>query len=123
VGNNVMVSLIMTMVAMVPIVAMLSLSISMYKWQQQHVKVEDFADEYIYACRKMAHVETHYNNINEVPKDQRGKMSNCDNRMLYYKGRCELDSSKFYCSNSAIEGYLILRGIENAERSAGFTTT
>ena len=118
-----MVSLIMTIVAMVPIVTILSLSISMYKWEQQQIKAEDFADEYIYACRKMAQAETHYNNINEVPKDRIGKMSSCDDRMLYYKGRCELDSSKLFCSNSAIEGYLILRGIENAERPAGFTTT
>ena len=50
-------------------------------------------------------------------------LSSCDDRMLYYKGRCELDSSKVFCSNSALEGYLILRGIENAERPIGFTRT
>lgn len=38
-----------------------------------------------------------------------------------YKWRCELDSSKFFCSNSALDGYLILRGIENTERPAVFT--
>ena len=61
------------------------------------------------------------------PKDPIGKMtkvlSSCDDRMLYYKGRCELDSSKVFCSNSALEGYLILRGTENAERPAGYTRT
>jgi hypothetical protein len=115
VENNVLVSLIMTIVAMVPIVTMLSLSISLYKWEQQHIEAENFADEYIYACRKTAYAQTHHNNINEVPKDRMGKMAICDDRMLYYKGRCELDSSRFFCSNSAIKGYLILRGIENVE--------
>ena len=122
-----MVSLTMTIVAMVPMVAMLSLSVSMYKWEQQHMEAERIAEEYIYTCREAAYAITHLNSINEIPKDPIGKMtkvlSSCDDRMLYYKGRCELNSSKVFCSNSALEGYLILRGIENAERPAGFTRT
>jgi hypothetical protein len=122
-----LVSLIMTIVAMVPIVAMLSLSVSMYKGEQQHLDAETIAEDYIYTCREAAYAKTHLNSINEIPKDQIGKMtkvlSSCDGRMLYYKGRCELNSSKVFCSNSALEGYLILRGIENAERPAGFTRT
>ena len=112
---------------MVPMVAMLSLSVSMYKWEQQHLEAENLAEEYIYTCREAAYAKTHPSGINETPKDQIGKMvkalSTCDEHMLYYKGRCELNSSKVFCSNSALEGYLILRGIENAERPAGFTRT
>ena len=47
-----MVSLIMTIVAMVPMVAMLSLSVSMYKWEQQHLEAENIAEDYIYTCRE-----------------------------------------------------------------------
>jgi hypothetical protein len=126
-GNNAMVSLIMTIVVMVPMATMLSLSVSMYKWEQQHLEAESMAEEYIYTCREAVYADTHLNSINEIPKDQIGKMirtlSSCDDRMLYYKGRCELDSSKFFCSNSTLEGYMILRGIENAERPVGFTRT
>ena len=122
-----MASLIMTIIAMVPMVAMLSLSVSMYKWEQQHLEAESIAEEYIYTCREAAYEETHRNSINEIPREQIGKMpkvlSRCDDHLLYYKGRCELNSSKFFCSNSALEGYLILRGLENAERPAGFTRT
>jgi hypothetical protein len=122
-----MVSLIMTIIAMVPMVAMLSLSVSMYKWEQQHLEAENLAEEYIYTCREAAYGEIHLSNINKIPRDQLSNMakvlSSCDDHMLYYKGRCELDSSKRFCSNSALEGYLILRGIENAERPAGFIKT
>jgi hypothetical protein len=50
-------------------------------------------------------------------------LAGCDDNMLYYKGRCELQPTKVFCSNSALDGYLILRGIENAERPVGFTQT
>jgi hypothetical protein len=64
-------------------------------------------------------------NNNSIPKQQTKEMtkmlSACDKNMLYYKWRCELDSSKFFCSNSALDGYLILRGIENTERPTVFT--
>ena len=117
----------MAILAIAPIAALVSLSVSMYKWEQQHLEAESIAEEYIYTCREAAYAKTHLNSINEIPKDQIGKMtkvlSGCDDRMLYYKGRCELNSSKVFCSNSALEGYLILRGIENAERPAGFTRT
>ena len=57
------------------------------------------------------------------PRDQIGKMTkvllSCDDRMLYYKGRCELDSSNVFCSNSALEG-IVLRGIEK-QKDNGFT--
>lgn len=103
-------------------VAMLSLSVSMYKWEQQHLEAENLAEEYIYTCREAVYGEIHLS-----PRDQLSKMakvlSSCDDHMLYYKGRCESDSSKLFCSNSALEGYLILRGIENAERPAGFIKT
>ena len=33
-------------------VAMLSLSVSMYKWEQQHLEAENLAEEYIYTCRE-----------------------------------------------------------------------
>ena len=118
---------LMAILAIAPIAALVSLSVSMYKWEQQHIEAESIAEEYIYTCREAAYAITHLNSINEIPKDQIGKktkvLSSCDDRMLYYKGRCELDSSKVFCSNSALEGYLILRGIENAERPAGFTRT
>ena len=120
-----MVSLITTIVAMVPMVAMLSLSASMYKWEQLHLQAESLAQEYIFTCRKTAYGETHIGDNNGIPKEQIKKMtkalSGCDKNMLYYKWRCELDSSKFFCSNSALDGYLILRGIENTERLAVFT--
>ena len=118
---------LMAVLVIAPIAALVSLSASMYKWEQQHLEAESIAEEYIYTCRGAAYGEIHLSNINKIPRDQLSKMakvlSSCDNHMLYYKGRCELDSSKLFCSDSALEGYLILRGIENAERPAGFTRT
>ena len=118
---------LMAILAIAPIAALVSLSASMYKWEQQHLEAESIAEEYIYTCREAAYGEIHLSNINKIPRDQLSKMakvlSSCDDHMLYYKGRCELDSSKLFCSDSALEGYLILRGIENAERPAGFTRT
>jgi hypothetical protein len=118
---------LMAILAIAPIAALVSLSASMYKWEQQHLEAESIAEEYIYTCRGAAYGEIHLSNINKIPSDQLSKMakvlSSCDDDMLYYKGRCELDSSKLFCSDSALEGYLILRGIENAERPIGFTGT
>jgi hypothetical protein len=118
---------LITILAIAPIAALVSLSASMYKWEQQHLEAESIAEEYIYTCRGAAYGEIHLSNINKIPRDQLSKMakvlSSCDDHMLYYKGRCELDSSKLFCSDSALEGYLILRGIENAERPIGFTGT
>ena len=118
---------LMAILVIAPIAALVSLSASMYKWEQQHLEAENLAEEYIYTCRKATYGEIHLSNINKIPRDQLSKMakvlSSCDDHMLYYKGRCELDSPKLFCSNSALEGYLILRGIENAERPAGFTRT
>jgi hypothetical protein len=118
---------LITILAIAPIAALVSLSASMYKWEQQHLEAESIAEEYIYTCRGAAYGEIHLSNINKIPSDQLSKMakvlSSCDDHMLYYKGRCELDSSKLFCSDSALEGYLILRGIENAERPIGFTGT
>ena len=118
---------LMAILAIAPIAALVSLSASMYKWEQQHLEAESIAEEYIYTCREAAYEEIHLSNINKIPRDQISRMakvlSSCDDHMLYYKGRCELDSSKLFCSDSALEGYLILRGIENAERPAGFTRT
>jgi hypothetical protein len=118
---------LITILAIAPIAALVSLSASMYKWEQQHLEAESIAEEYIYTCRGAAYGEIHLSNINKIPRDQLSKvakvLSSCDDHMLYYKGRCELDSSKIFCSDSALEGYLILRGIENAERPAGFIRT
>ena len=118
---------LMAILVIAPIAALVSLSASMYKWEQQHLEAENLAEEYIYTCRKATYGEIHLSNINKIPRDQLSKMakvlSSCDDHMLYYKGRCELDSPKLFCSNSALEGYLILRGIENAERPAGFVKT
>jgi hypothetical protein len=118
---------LMAILAIAPIAALVSLSASMYKWEQQHLEAESMAEEYIYTCREAAYGEIHLSNINKIPRDQLNKMakvlSSCDDHMLYYTGRCELDSSKLFCSNSALKGYLILRGIENAERPIGFTRT
>jgi hypothetical protein len=118
---------LMAILVIAPIAALVSLSASMYKWEQQHLEAENIAEEYIYTCREAAYGEIHLSNINKIPRDQISKMakvlSSCDDHMLYYKGRCELDSPKLFCSNSALEGYLILRGIENAERPIGFTRT
>ena len=117
----------MAILVIAPIAALVSLSASMYKWEQQHLEAENLAEEYIYTCREAAYGEIHPSNINKIPRDQLSNMakvlSSCDDHMLYYKGRCELDSSKLFCSNSALKGYLILRGIENAERPAGFIKT
>ena len=117
---------LMAILAIAPISALVSLSVSMYKWEQ-HLEAESIAKEYIYTCRRAAYGEIHLSDINKIPRDQISKMakvlSSCDDHMLYYKGRCGLDSSKLFCSNSALEGYLILRGIENAERPIGFTRT
>ncbi|MGA9296907.1 MAG: hypothetical protein WBV72_05815 [Nitrososphaeraceae archaeon] len=63
--------------------------------------------------------------MDEIPVNQLDKLAHtlmdCDDGMLYYNGRCGLDFSKPFCSISALDGYLILRGIENAERPNGFT--
>jgi hypothetical protein len=122
-----MVSLVTTIVAMVPMIAVLSLSVSMYKWEQLHIEAESLAQEYIFTCRKTVYENTLItdDNNNRFPKEQTKEMtkmlSACDKNMLYYKWRCELNSSKSFCSNSALDGYLILRGIENTERPTVFT--
>jgi hypothetical protein len=122
-----MVSLITTIVAMVPVVALLSLSVSIYKWEQLHIEAESLAQEYIFTCRKTVYEKTLItdDNNNSIPKQQTKEMTRmlsvCDKNMLYYKWRCQLDSSKSFCSNSALDGYLILRGIENTERPTVFT--
>ena len=122
-----MVSLITTVVTMVPVVAVLSLSVSIYKWEQLHIEAESLAQEYIFTCRKTAYEKSLItdDNNNSIPKQQTKEMtkmlSACDKNMLYYKWRCQLDSSKSFCSNSALDGYLILRGIENTERPTVFT--
>ena len=53
-----MVSLITTIVAMVPMVAVLSLSVSIYKWEQLHIEAESLAQEYIFTCRKTVYEMT-----------------------------------------------------------------
>jgi hypothetical protein len=110
---------------MVPMVALLSLSVSIYKWEQLHIEAESLPQEYIFTCRKTVYEMTLIadDNNNKIPKEQTKEkmLSACDKNMLYYKWRCELDSSKFFCSNSALDGYLILRGIENTERPTVFT--
>ena len=117
-----MVSLITTIVAMVPVVAVLSLSVSIYKWEQLHIEAENLAQEYIFTCRKTVYEKTLItDDNNSIPKQQTKMLSACDKNMLYYKWRCQLDSSKSFCSNSALDGYLILRGIENTERPTVFT--
>jgi hypothetical protein len=125
-GGATMVSLVTTIVAMVPVVTMLSLSVSMYKWEQQNLEGENLAEENIYTCRKAAQFQIHTSDV-ETPEDEINKMkkalASCDNNMLYYKGRCEHDSTMFFCSNSALDGYLMLRGIENAERPSHFANT
>ena len=102
---------LMAILVIAPIGALVSLSASMYKWEQQHLEAESIAEEYIYTCREKRMERFHLSNINKIPRDQRSKvakvLSSCDDR-------CELDSSKIFCSDSALEGYLILRGIENA---------
>ncbi|MGI8831351.1 MAG: hypothetical protein ACR2IS_01795 [Nitrososphaeraceae archaeon] len=116
---------LMAILAIAPIAALISLSVSMYKWDQQHLQVESLAGDSIFTCRQAAYMEILVNH--NIPKDQKEKMVNvladCDDNMLYYKGRCEIQPTKVFCSNSALDGYLILRGIENAERPAGFTKT
>jgi hypothetical protein len=120
-------SLIVVIVAVVPMVLMASLSAYMYKWELLHQEAEGLAEEYISTCRRTVYSETHNGDINEneVSKDRMAGtaklLSICDNNMLYYKGRCELDSSRIFCTNSLLDGYLILRGIEDAERPAEFT--
>ena len=120
-------SLKMVIITIVPMMIILSLLASMYKWEQLHLEAESLAEDYIFTCRKAAHTNIHNSGLNENPNNQIYKMakllSSCDRDMLYFKGRCELESSKFFCSNSALDGYLILRGIENAERPVGSTMT
>ena len=38
----------MAILAIAPIAALVSLSASMYKWDQQHLEAESIAEEYIY---------------------------------------------------------------------------
>lgn len=122
-----MTSLTVVIVAIVPIVLMASVSTYMYKWELSHQEAEGLAEDYIFTCRRALYLETHTGdfNKNEVSKDQMIRtakvLSNCDNNMLYYKGRCEIDFSKIFCANSSLDGYLILRGIENTERPTEFT--
>jgi hypothetical protein len=102
----------------------LSISIFIYKWEQQHLEAESIAEEYIYTCRNAAYKEIHTVD-NRTHRNQMSKLANilsdCDENMLYYKSRCEPDPTKIFCSNSMLDGYLMLRGIENAERPVGFT--
>ena len=121
-----MVSLVTTVVGIAPMALILSLSAFIYKWEQQDLEAESIAEEYIYTCRNAAYTEIHTVDSG-IPKNQMSKLTNtlsgCDENMLYYKGRCELDPAKIFCSNSMLDGYLILRGIENAERPVAFTKT
>jgi|RhiMetdeSRZDD1v2_1073273.scaffolds.fasta_scaffold00244_4 hypothetical protein len=122
-----MTSLTVVIVAIVPIVLMASVSTYMYKWELSHQEAEGLAEDSIFTCRRALYLETHTGDLNknEVSKDQMIRtaklLSTCDNNMLYYKGRCEIDFSKSFCTTSSLDGYLILRGIENAERPTGFT--
>ena len=122
-------SLVITVVGIASMALILSLSIFIYKWEQQNLEAESIAEEYIYTCRNAAYKEIHtvdnYTVVNRTHRNQMSKLTNilsdCDENMLYYKGRCELDPTKIFCSNSMLDGYLLLRGIENAERPVGFT--
>jgi hypothetical protein len=122
-----MTSLTVVIVAIIPMVLVASISTYMYKWELLHQEAEGLAEEYIFTCRRTLYLETQTRdfNENEVSKDQMTRteklLSICDNNMLYYKGRCEIDFSKRFCTNSSLDGYLILRGIENAERPTQFT--
>ena len=122
-----MTSLTVVIVAIVPIVLVVSISTYMYKWELSHQEAEGLAEDYIFTCRRSLYLETHTGDLykNEVSKDQLIRnaklLSTCDSNMLYYKGRCEIDFSKIFCTNSSLDGYLILRGIENAERPTAFT--
>jgi hypothetical protein len=122
-----MTSLMVVIVAIIPMVLMASISTYMYKWELSHQEAEGLAKDYIFTCRRALYLETHTGNFNEneVSKDQMIRtsklLSTCDSNMLYYKGRCETDFSKIFCTNSSLDGYLILRGIENAERPTEFT--
>jgi hypothetical protein len=122
-----MTSLMVVIVAIVPIVLIASISTYMYKWELSHQEAEGLAEDYIFTCRRALYMETHTGefNKNEVSKDQMIRtaklLSTCDSNMLYYKGRCEIDFSNIFCTNSSLDGYLILRGIENAERPTEFT--
>ena len=122
-----MITIVMITFAITPMALMLSLSAYMYKWEQQHIEAESLAEEYIYTCRMTAYRESHLGDINKISQHQIKKMSDilssCDDNMLYYKGRCEIDPSKFFCSNSLLDGYLILRDLENVERPVAFTKT
>jgi hypothetical protein len=115
---------IMIIVAIVPIVAIVTLSSLMYRQEQLHLEAEGRAEEYIFTCRSAAQKDiSNIDNHNSIPQHQRNKMtkllSNYDDNMLYYKGRCE-EKSKLFCTNSALDGYLMLRGIEDAERPTEF---
>ena len=122
-----MITIVMITFAITPMALMLSLSAYMYKWEQQHIEAESLAEEYIYTCRMTTYRESHLGDINKISQHQIKKMSDilssCDDNMLYYKGRCEIDPSKFFCSNSLLDGYLILRDLENVERPVAFTKT
>jgi uncharacterized membrane protein len=72
-GGATMVSLIITIFAMVPMVTMLSLSVSMYRWEQQNLEAENLAEENIYTCRKTAQREVHTSDY-EIPEDEINKM-------------------------------------------------
>jgi hypothetical protein len=118
--------LVTTVVGIASMALILSLSAFMYKWEQQDLEAESIAEEYIYTCRNAAYTEIHTVD-KEIHRNQMSKLTNtlsgCDENMLYYKGRCELDPTKIFCSNSTLDGYLMLRGIENQERPVGFTKT
>ena len=43
---------LMAILVIAPIAALVSLSASMYKWEQQHLEAENLAEEYIYTCRE-----------------------------------------------------------------------
>ncbi|MGI0002454.1 MAG: hypothetical protein ACRD42_05185 [Nitrososphaeraceae archaeon] len=85
-----MVSLAITIVAIVPMIAMVSLSAYLYKWEQQHLSAENLAKDYIYTSGKAVYTETHLRDLDEIPLSQLDRLAHtlvsCDDGMLYYKG-------------------------------------
>jgi len=84
-----MVSLAITIGAIVPMIAMVSLSAYLYKWEQQHLSAENLAIDHIYTCRKAVYAETHLRDLDEIPLNQLDRLAhtlmNCDDGMLTTK--------------------------------------
>lgn len=78
---------------------------------------EGLVSQYISECRNAAQNEIDSRGNPYLTQDLIDQMaqllSNCDNNVLYYENQCQTDPSKIFCTNAAMEEYIVLRGLAN----------